>query len=108
MAESGRNEPNMEMIYYKRVWDESRGDNYDSWGRSVWYFEVCKLSGITREQIEIYANGQALFYDEDTNTFDKYGGLAEIPFIIEEYEPYEISKIDYENIKNRTKFINSK
>ena len=96
------------MIYYKRIWDESRGDDYDSWGSSVWYFEVCKISGITRQQMEIYANGQALLYDEDINTFDRYGGLSEIPFDVEKCESFEISKLEYEQLKNITKFLNTK
>ncbi len=26
--------------YYKRKWNEIRGDEYSSWGTSTWYFEV--------------------------------------------------------------------
>ena len=26
--------------YYKRNWEETRGDEFDSWGTSIWYFEV--------------------------------------------------------------------
>jgi hypothetical protein len=26
--------------YYKRRWDEVRGDEHNDWGPSTWYFEV--------------------------------------------------------------------
>ena len=28
------------MRYFKFHWEESRGDAYDDWGASWWYFEV--------------------------------------------------------------------
>ncbi|BBM02054.1 hypothetical protein [Microbulbifer sp. GL-2] len=98
----------MDLTYYKRVWEETRGDEYSSWGTSVWYFAICKRSGITREQIEVYENGNACFYDEDTNLHDQYGGLSEIPFDLNEWKAYEISQLDYEHLKRTTTFINSK
>jgi hypothetical protein len=30
----------MDDRFYRRRWDESRGDEFDAWGHSVWYFEV--------------------------------------------------------------------
>ena len=92
--------------YYKRIWNETRGDEYDHWGPSVWYFECTEPSGIVREQIEIYQNGNALFYGEDGIVSDNYGGLSEIPFEIEEWVLYEISKSEYVSIKVETLFIN--
>ncbi|TYC19040.1 hypothetical protein FXF52_38795 [Micromonospora sp. MP36] len=26
--------------FYRRRWNETRGDELDDWGRSLWYFEV--------------------------------------------------------------------
>lgn len=37
--------------YYKRRWEESRGDDHDDWGRSTWYFEVAD-DGYPVRQIE--------------------------------------------------------
>ena len=28
------------MRYFKREWSETRGDAFDSWGSSFWYFET--------------------------------------------------------------------
>ena len=28
------------MRYVRRAWDEHRGDEYASWGTSLWYFEI--------------------------------------------------------------------
>lgn len=95
------------MKYYKRKWNESRADAYDYWGKSIWYFCVDPLNGITKEQVEIYENGISLFYSEKGLIHDDYGGLAEIPFEINEWVPFEISKDEYENIKKTSVFKNA-
>jgi hypothetical protein len=28
------------MPYYRREWRESRGDEFDGWGESEWWFDV--------------------------------------------------------------------
>jgi hypothetical protein len=63
------------MNYFKQHWDESRGDQYDNWGTSIWYFEVGTDRWITR-QIEIYSNGNVLQYDKE-HIGDQYGGLGD-------------------------------
>ncbi len=30
----------VESRYFRRRWDEVRGDEFDGWGHSVWYFEI--------------------------------------------------------------------
>src|SRR5262245_55019643 len=30
---------NWHMRYFRREWDESRGDDYDAWSLSEWFFE---------------------------------------------------------------------
>ena len=50
--------------YYKRKWNETRGDKFDSWGTSMWYFEIGENQYITR-QIEIYENGNRLKYHSE-------------------------------------------
>lgn len=47
--------------YVKRHWDESRGDAYDAWGTSWWYFEVDSDGSVMR-QIEEYNSGRLLRY----------------------------------------------
>ena len=63
------------LRYFKRRWDESRGDEYKSWGPSDWYFEVDDDCYVIR-QLEQYDNGAVLKYDE-AYIEDEFGGLAE-------------------------------
>ena len=60
--------------YFKRRWDQCRGDQYDDWGGSWWYFEL-EHSGNVLRQIEVYDNGTLLQYDQDHDD-DAYGGLS--------------------------------
>jgi hypothetical protein len=80
--------------YYKRKWDETRGDEFDSWGASMWYFEIGEDKYITR-QIEIYENGNRLKYHNDKR-FDDYGGLGTGPLDVIEFEAFEIDKDEFE------------
>ena len=69
------------MRYFKAYWDESRGDKFDSWGHSWWYFETNDNCDVLR-QVEKYENGVILRYDK-LHVEDEYGGLAEEPLTIE-------------------------
>ena len=60
------------MKYFKRNWNETRGDQYDSWGKSVWFFET-DCNGEVFRQIEVYDNGKILKYDKQ-NIEDEFGG----------------------------------
>ena len=37
------------MKYFKRNWNETRGDQYDSWGKSVWLFETDNNGEVLRQ-----------------------------------------------------------
>jgi hypothetical protein len=50
--------------FYRRPWDQTRGDDFDSWGRSVWYFETSN-DGWPVRQIEVYDGGRVLRYGPD-------------------------------------------
>ncbi|WP_350281337.1 hypothetical protein [Kribbella sp. HUAS MG21] len=76
--------------YYKRTWDEPLG----AWGTSNWYFEV-DADGWVLRQLEVYATGPTLRYDE-THQEDEHGGRALIPLSGEEFAPYEITAADFE------------
>jgi hypothetical protein len=80
--------------YFKRKWDETRGDEYDSWGTSVWYLEVGD-DGYPIKQIELYDNGNRLKYHSN-KTFDDYGGLGDQAIDLNEFEKFNISKEDFE------------
>ena len=88
------------MIYVKRRWNESRGDTYDNWGNSWWYFEVCADGSVVR-QIEEYDSGVILKYSVD-KTEDEYGALAEKPLDLRHLEYCEISKDDFETLWSAT------
>ena len=83
------------MRYYLRPWDENRGDKYADWGVSLWYFEVDDSGRVVR-QVEAYENGKVLRYDE-TNLNDEFGGLAEHPIDLGEFEQYGISKEEFDD-----------
>lgn len=82
------------MKYYKREWKESRGDEYDSWGTSIWYFETSDL-GIPIRQMEIYESGNILKYSEQ-KPFDKFGQLGVHELDLDEFQNFEIGKDEFE------------
>lgn len=84
----------MTVRYYKRPWDEVRGDAYDSWGCSVWFFEVGD-DGYPVRQIEQYASGTVLKYDAG-HIEDEFGGLGDQPLDGDEFAEFEISKEEFE------------
>lgn len=86
--------------YYKTIWDETRGDEYDSWGTSVWYFEVGEDHYPIR-QIELYQNGNRLKY-HSKKTFDDYGNLGDQPLELEEFREFEIDKDTFETEWNKS------
>ncbi|NOK60941.1 MAG: hypothetical protein GFH27_549289n77 [Chloroflexi bacterium AL-W] len=65
------------MHYYCYEWDEPRVDAFCHWGASTYYVEVDSQGTVTR-QLEVYANGLRLAYDESHPT-DVYGMLSEKP-----------------------------
>ncbi len=84
------------MRYFRRPWDEPRGDAYDHWGTSTWYLEVGDDLFISR-QIEVYADGTVLKYDE-FHPADAYGGLGDQPIHVEAdgFLPFEIGRAEFE------------
>ena len=83
------------MNYFKRNWDETRGDQYDSWGKSVWFFETDNNGEVLR-QIEVYDNGKILKYDNQ-NIEDEFGGLADQNLDLTEFNKFTIEKEEFEN-----------
>ncbi|OEK00687.1 hypothetical protein BFP97_03820 [Roseivirga sp. 4D4] len=80
--------------YFKRNWQETRGDEFDSWGTSVWFFEVDDHNFPTR-QIEVYQNGKRLRYDSK-NPFDDYGQLSDQALDLEEFKELEIRQDQFQ------------
>jgi hypothetical protein len=82
------------LRYFKRRWDEPRGDKYDSWGLSTWYFEVGG-DGYPTRQLEQYDGGASLKYDE-TYLEDEFGGLGDQALDLQEFAPFEIDGTAFE------------
>ena len=83
----------MSVRYYRRPWHECRGNQFDSWGQSVWYFEVDD-AGYPIRQIEEYERGPVLKYDA-TRPDDQYGGLADQPLDANDFAAFEISAEEF-------------
>ncbi|MES2694256.1 MAG: hypothetical protein V4773_12345 [Verrucomicrobiota bacterium] len=95
------------MRYFKRPWDESRGDEYDGWGTSVFYFEADDRLWVSR-QIEVYANGTVLQYS-DAHREDNFGQLAHCALEpLEEYISSEITPAEFEAAWAREKPVNAR
>ena len=86
------------MKYFKRKWDETRGDEFDNWGTSIWYFET-DLSGLPTKQIEVYQNGRALKYDQSKQE-DEFGGLGDQVLDLDEFSEFEISQSEFKKVWN--------
>lgn len=79
--------------YYKRNWEESRGDEFDSWGKATFYFEV-NSDGYPVKQIELYENGNRLKYHSN-KMFDDYGRLGDQSLDTDDFEPFEIDEAEF-------------
>ncbi|WP_141830613.1 hypothetical protein [Herbaspirillum sp. SJZ107] len=80
--------------YVKRHWNQTRGDEYDAWGTSWWYFEVDPDGWVTR-QIEQYDGGVRLCYST-MRSDDQFGALAETPLDLAETAYLIISQAEFE------------
>ncbi|AXO79856.1 hypothetical protein DZC78_05455 [Olleya aquimaris] len=86
------------MKYYKRNWEESRGDEFDNWGKSIWYFETDN-SGLPTKQMEVYASGKVLKYDQ-TKMEDDFGGLGDQELDLDEFSEFEITELEFNKVWN--------
>jgi hypothetical protein len=62
--------------FYRRRWNESRGDEFDGWGPATYYFEVGD-DGWPVRQIEVYDDGPVLRYGPGHDE-DQYGFLGQV------------------------------
>jgi hypothetical protein len=58
-------------------WDETRGDEFADWGTADYYFATDD-AGVVVRQVEVYADGHVLVYDEDHH-HDEFGMLTDQP-----------------------------
>jgi len=84
------------MRYFKRPWDESRGDEFDDWGTAIYYFEV-EADGSPVRHMEVYENGNSLLYDPNHED-DSYGMMADQPLDLEEFAEFEIDEKEFKRM----------
>lgn len=60
--------------YFRRHWDQSRGDQFDALGAATYYFEVGE-DGWPFRQIEVYDSGPVLRYGPNRPE-EEFGGLG--------------------------------
>ena len=84
--------------YFHRRWNESRGDDYDSWGGADYFFATDDDLVPTR-QVEVCDAGQRLLYDS-SHPEDEFGGIGVGPVFREsENGPdFEISATAFESV----------
>jgi hypothetical protein len=83
--------------FYRRRWDESRGDEFDAWGCSVWYFEVDD-DGWPVRQVEVHETGPVLRYGPGHEE-DEYGGLGQVRLDAEEeWSQFVITRDEFERV----------
>ncbi|MFI7618228.1 hypothetical protein ACIBP6_44110 [Nonomuraea terrae] len=92
------------MRFFRRPWDEDRGDEYASWGWSTYYLAIDD-TGTAHEQVVVYANGVVLAYDDEHDE-DRYGGLTCAGLDLEEFSPFEISRQEFYDALARLTPIN--
>lgn len=93
--------------YFRRRWDESRGDQFDHWGPADYLFETDDSMWAIR-QVEIYDGGQRRRYGPG-HLEDEFGGLAQTPVFASRDEPaeFEITRADFEYEWDRIETIGS-
>jgi hypothetical protein len=90
--------------YCKWFWDESLGGEFDVWGTSTYFMEIGDNLHAIR-QIEVYENGNVLFYDKSHFT-DDYGMLCDQAIAEKDICEFEITKGEFEQVWNTKTPIN--
>jgi hypothetical protein len=80
--------------YYKWFWEVSLGGDFDAWGTSTYFMEIGTDYHALR-QIEVYENGNVLFYDSE-HFADNYGMLCDRKLDDNNIEEFEISQAEFE------------
>ena len=84
--------------FYRRRWDECRGDEFDSWGFSLWYFETDD-EGWPVRQVELYDVRRVLRYGPGYSQ-DRYGGLGQASLYDSDdrWSTFEITEAEFERV----------
>jgi hypothetical protein len=87
--------------FYRRRWEETRGDEFDGWGYSFWYFETDDTGWPVR-QVEVYDAGHVLRYGPGHEE-DRYGALGQVSIhdCGDDWSIFEITGVEFERIWRR-------
>jgi len=84
-------------LWFRRRWEEPRGDSFDSWGPATYYFETGDDGWPTR-QVEVYDASPTLRYGPGHEE-DKYGRLSQAKIDeLEDWAPWAIARDDFEAV----------
>ena len=83
----------LDVHYYRRFWDERRGDAFSGWGAATYLFETDNAGTVIR-QVEVYRNGNVLRYGHDHRA-DEYGQLSDQPLDLADFEPFRIAEAEF-------------
>ena len=83
----------MKMRYFKRKWNETRGDQYNDWGYSEWFFETDNEGNPVRH-LEKYQNGKILKYSSESLK-DAFGFLSDQKLDLIEFKEFEITETEF-------------
>jgi hypothetical protein len=86
----------VEGRFYRRRWDESRGDEFDGWGAGC--IEVDD-NGRPVRQVEVYDNGPILRYGPGYEE-DQYGRLGYVSLDVsgDDWSPFVITRNAFERV----------
>jgi hypothetical protein len=90
--------------YCKWFWDETLGGEFDAWGTSTYFLEIGHDLYPVR-QIEVYENGNVLFYDGN-HFLDDYGMLCDKPIEERDIQEFGITRAEFEQVWNTKRPMN--
>jgi hypothetical protein len=86
--------------WFRRRWDASRGDQFDSWGAATYYFETDDVD-VPIRQVEVYDAGPTVRYDS-AHAEDEHGQLAQSPLTAtEDWTQWAITSEEFEQAWGR-------
>jgi hypothetical protein len=87
--------------FYRRRWDNTRGDEFDCWGCSLWYMEIDD-QGRPIRQLELYDAGRVLSYDA-VHRESRYGSLGQATLNDsgEDWSTFEITDAEFDRVWSR-------
>lgn len=92
------------MRFFRRAWEQVRGDKFDGWGTAVYFFETDDELWPQR-QLEVYADGNVLAYDK-THVDDEFGGLSQAALEASDFKPFEIAQDDFDSAWKESRPLN--